>query len=124
MNETFYSIEDGSLVISRGNPPLSTALCFEEGGVLDARVVPGLDGIVVLLEPAGVSNARPLRNLIFVRPDGSRGWVAELPAGIGFDMFVGFESGGDGTISAWTWSGNRLTLQADSGEVLESEFTK
>lgn len=63
------------------------------------------------------------RSLVCIADDGSLVWRAELPAGSQPDAYVAV-SVGDTEISASSWSGHRVVLDAETGRILRSDFVK
>jgi len=63
------------------------------------------------------------RNIVRVADDGSVVWRAELPPGSQPDAYVAV-SVSDTEISASSWSGYRVVLDAETGQILRSDFVK
>lgn len=76
--------------------------------------------IALLEAPSGTGRHR---NIVCVADDGSVVWRAELPPGSQPDAYVAV-SVGDTEISASSWSGYRVVLDAETGRILRSDFVK
>lgn len=90
--------------------------------VEEVQTIPGTGTAVVLLDymaqPSG-----PFENLISVDSDGAVVWRARLPSDSGTDAYVSFSLEGDQLV-AHAWSGHRVTIEAATGKIRDSKFTK
>jgi len=90
--------------------------------VEEVQAIPGTDTAVVLLDymaqPSG-----SFENLISVDYQGAVVWRAQLPSGSSTDAYVSFDLEGDQLI-AHAWSGHRVILDAATGQIRDSKFTK
>ena len=119
---TDYSLVNGELRISRDDPTFEWQGRVDSMVVSEVRPVPDGSGVVVLLEaPPGTAQ---VRNLVKVDNTAHIAWRGELPADTSGDCFVSFIILGDGSVSAATWSGFRVTLSRETGQVLDQRFTK
>jgi hypothetical protein len=81
--------------------------------------------VVVLFDPdAGLSRPGQFENLRAYDSEGAEVWRASLPTSTSSDCFVSLTGGGSLTVGASSFSGYRLTLEAATGAMVESEFTK
>lgn len=81
--------------------------------------------VVVLYDPdAGLSRPGQFENLRAYDSEGVEVWRASLPSSASSDCFVSLAGGGPLTVGATSFSGYRLTLEAGTGAVVESEFRK
>ena len=92
-------------------------------GCAASAVLPvvGAADAVVLLDP-DAHMKEPFRNLVRISAGGAVIWRAELP-GRTDDAYVAVRFDGI-QLQANTWSGYLVTLDIDSGRVLEATFTK
>ncbi len=107
-------IDDGAGVVLWSGKPLSCSVTL---------VLPGLGGdyCVVLLDPdAKLKGA--FRNLLRVSTDGVVAWRARLPT-TGDDCYVSARWV-DGTLVANSWSGYRVVIDSETGDIVNSTFTK
>ncbi|MDR1449462.1 MAG: hypothetical protein LBI84_04555 [Propionibacteriaceae bacterium] len=86
-------------------------------------VVPAGDLVLVLLTPEGDA-WKPVKNLLAVTRSGDVVWRAELPSHSGGDCYVAAVVGEDGQVTAVSWSGYRVTLDAASGRIIWRTPTK
>jgi hypothetical protein len=121
-SEVYFTVRDGVLRISRGDPPTKWEGLPDGLPVLDLRMAAAAEAAVVLLDaPSGGGH---VQNLVRVEPDGRISWRGELPSGSATDCFVSLEMDQGGDIIASTWSGYRVRLAGRDGRLLESVFTK
>jgi hypothetical protein len=83
------------------------------------------DGVVLLDwmdRPPGIEEWHPYQNVLRIRPDGSIVWRAELPSGETLKSFTA-TSWDEGRLIAQAWS-HRCVLDAETGRILETTFTK
>jgi len=114
-----YSIADGALEIRE--PERSGTLTWRgsfEGEVFRAAPLPGTDDCIVIVEyqQGDVHN-----NVFRVGPDGEIVWRAESAPEYGAYTDVKVE--GD-HISAYSWSGYRVTLDWARGTIIDKLFVK
>jgi hypothetical protein len=90
--------------------------------VEEVAPLPGTARAVVLLDYMATPTV-PLENLLCVDCDGQMIWRARLPTTSSAEAYISFELIGD-RLFANTWSGQRVTLDPVTGEVLDSRFAK
>lgn len=118
----YFAVSDGLLRISHGDPPTTWEGRPDGLDVVDLRSTHDGRGAIVLLD-APVGGGR-VRNLVRIEEDGSVSWRGELPPDAATDCYVAMDLLDDGDVSASTWSGHRVRLGAEDGQLLGSEFTK
>jgi hypothetical protein len=79
------------------------------------------DAIVLLARTVRV--AGPVQNLLRLSAGGAVMWRAELPRGQGYDSYVAVNWAG-AQLQANTWSCYFVRLDADSGRIIDTIFTK
>lgn len=121
MNSVTFSVSQGVLYISCDAPPSEWRGHPDGMDVLDIRML-GETAALVLLEPT--SGYGRVRNLVKIEVGGTVSWRGELPTTTSPDSFVSFEIEKDGHVSAATWSGYRVRLSSERGELLDSTFAK
>lgn len=82
----------------------------------------GTQDAVVLLDYMTVHGA--YSNLIRVAHDGTVRWRAELPTSISPESYVNATVTDEGQLLAWSWSGNRVVIDTESGRITSVEFVK
>lgn len=92
---------------------------FEGVRILAAFVIHG-NRCVILLDPDGWKEPT-FENLLCVNSAAHLIWRAELPQT--HDAYVRAEWCAD-KLRAWSWSGYKVQLDADTGRILADEFTK
>ena len=90
--------------------------------VSDARTLPGRTRAVVLLDYMARPTGR-FENLVCVDCDGQVMWRALLPTDDSNEAYVSFDLDDD-QLRANAWSGNRVEIDALTGDLLRSWFTK
>ena len=118
-----FSVSEGALlIVDRADGHV-----VWHGKPLDAPVdevspLPGGNAAIVLLDymagPPG-----PFANLICVNCAGDITWRGELPTKSSTEAYVEF-SLHDFALSANSWSGHRVGLDLETGQIRDSEFTK
>lgn len=117
-----FSVSNGVLSILRDGA--SGAWTGRPDGmqVLEVRAVPDRGAAVALLDvPPGIGRRS---NLLGISADGGIRWRGELPQGNATDSFIDFDIESNGVVVASTWSGYRVRLDPDDGQIIEQEFTK
>jgi outer membrane protein assembly factor BamB len=83
----------------------------------------GSDGVLALLS-APPTGANRIQNLVFVDGDGEVRWRAKLPSNVAVDSYVAVTLDGSAQLLASTWSGHQVILDGDTGEIVDSRFSK
>jgi hypothetical protein len=86
----------------------------------ELKRLPVYGGSLVLFDPCDSREPTP-NNLAFVHQSGHVIWYAELPQS--HDCYVEFEIRA-ASLMAWTFGGYRVELNAKTGGILRSTFTK
>jgi hypothetical protein len=100
--------------------PVLEALVLKTG-VPISTTIDVADGWIILFDPDRAHEGKLSKNLLRLRTDGSVMWEAcppSLP-----DIFIATEMK-EGRLLAWTWSGFLHTIDAETGKIEESTFTK
>jgi outer membrane protein assembly factor BamB len=91
--------------------------------VLDLVQLPDAPVAVALLDSSGTLS-EAFESVVAIDREGKVLWRAPLPTSLSFDTFTAIELVDDSRITAYSWSGYLLEIDAESGTVLSSTFTK
>lgn len=122
INELEYSLDNGEIEIRES----ASGMKVWKGHPLVLPVIkvtglPARQGCIALLDPM----KRPRQsfaNLIRCSPLGSVIWQADPPTSFN-ESYVEFDLSDDAII-AWSWSGYRLIVGIERGEILSKKFGK
>lgn len=118
-----FQLRDGSVEYSRAPGTLGWKRFI--AGIPATRVVnlAGSNSAIVLWDPMHEKDRR-FDNLIRIDASGQIVWNAQTPPQQPSDAFTSFDIGGDGKLTARTWSGYVLEIDLTTGRTLGSSFAK
>lgn len=120
---TIYTLDDGTITATDVSGAVVWVGRPLGARVVDVAVLSTVGAVIVLLDYMEMGSG-PVNNLIRMNRDGTVAWQALLPTTEPSDAYVDFSLASEGLILASSWSGWRVRLDAESGEIIEKLFAK
>jgi outer membrane protein assembly factor BamB len=121
---TVYGLDGGTITATDASSGVVLWAVRPLGArVVDIAGLGAFGGVVVLLDYMEMGSG-PANNLIRLDRNGAVVWQAPLPTGEPSDAYVEFSLDSEGWVSASSWSGWRVRLDAANGEIIQKLFSK
>jgi outer membrane protein assembly factor BamB len=117
-----YTVTETEVVAIDGR---SGAVCWhgrpDDGPAVNVLPVPQSRDAVALLDYMSKQGA--YQNIVRIGPDGTIRWRAQLPTSDPTDAYVDMDIDGM-KLCAVSWSGHKVTLDLETGQITERRFVK
>jgi outer membrane protein assembly factor BamB len=120
---TVYGLDDGTITATDASGAVVWTGRPLGARVVDIAVLGAIGAVIALLDYMEMGSG-PAKNLIRIDREGTVVWQAPLPTSELSDAYVDFSLDSEGLVSANSWSGWRVRLDAASGEIIEKLFAK